>query len=597
MALIPDAVIEEVLARADILRTVQDYVSLKKSGQSFKGLCPFHDENTPSFFVTPAKGIFKCFGCGVGGNVISFIMEIEGASFPETVRQLAERYGVEIPEQSPENARRARQRRRGKKLYLSVMEQAKNFFERNLWSEKGRAARQYLKEREIDPEVAKIFGLGYAPQGWQNLLDELERAGVEPRVAERAGLAMARSRGNGYYDRFRHRIIFPVVDVWENTLGFGGRSIAADDDAPKYINSPETTFYTKGEQLYGLFAAKQGIQKKGYALLVEGNFDVICLYASGFDNAVAPMGTALTAEQARLLERYCERVVIAFDGDSAGEEATVRSLQAFSTSKIEPLVIRFDELEDPDTFVRRWGAGALTEKIEQAEPLVAWALGRILEPAEGEDVERKVAALEQVAELLSKVKDPLSWEYYAQEVSRRLEIAPELLKNYLRRPAQMAKKARNAVAQAHRPLELDPAEYGVLQVFLDHPEWLGQFLEEELENLLSTRELADFLGLMHSHYKENQALSVPVLLEKIEHPSFGRTVARALADEGYTPEVAKRFYQDCIRSLKKDWATRSLRDLTRALEQVDFYQQREQFEELNRQKEQIERFKASLDLE
>jgi DNA primase len=597
MALIPQEVIEEVLARADILRTVQDYVSLKKSGSSFKGLCPFHDENTPSFYVTPPKGIFKCFGCGVGGNVISFLMEIERCSFPEAVRQLAERNGVEIPEPDPEAARRARQRRKGKKLYLKVMEQAREFFEQNLWSEAGRAARQYLVEREIDEKTARNFGLGYAPEGWQNLLDHLAKHSLSPRLVERAGLAMARDGGNGHYDRFRHRIVFPVVDIWENTLAFGGRTIAANDDAPKYINSPETKFYTKGAQLYGLHAAKKSIQKAGYALLVEGNFDVICLHAKGLETAVAPMGTALTREQAKLLERYCDRVVIAFDGDRAGEEATVRCIKAFSATKIEPLVIRFDELEDPDTFVRRRGAPALAEKVENAQPLVSWALDRVLKPAEGDQIDRKINALQEIAELLGDVGNPLVWEHYAQEVSRRLAIAPELLKDYLRRPDQLASQARQAVLQAARPMEIDAAEYGVLMALLDHPEWLAKFLDEELENILSTRELADFLQVMQQHYLQHNQINAPVLLEKIEHPAFRRTVAKALADENYAPGAARRFYQDCIRSLKKDWATRTLEDLTRQIEQIDFYNQRTQFEDLTRQKEQIARFKASLDLE
>lgn len=598
MGLIPESVIEEVLARADILHTVQDYVSLKKSGASFKGLCPFHDENTPSFYVTPSKGIFKCFGCGVGGNVLSFMMEIEGWSFPEAVRQLAERNGVEIPEEDPKAARRARKRREGKKLYWQVMETARDFFESQLWGEAGAAARYYLAEREIDEETAKNFGLGYAPQGWQNLLDHLDAQGISGKLAERAGLAIARSNSSGHYDRFRHRVVFPVVDIWDHTLAFGGRTIAADDEAPKYINSPETKFYTKGEQLYGLHAAKQGIQKAGYALLVEGNFDVICLHAKGFETAVAPMGTALTSEQARLLQRYCDQVVIAFDGDSAGEEATVRCLQAFSEAKLEALVIRFDELEDPDTFVRRHGAEALSQKIEQAQPLVAWALDRVLAPAEGDNVDRKLSALEEAGEVLRHVGNQLAWEHYAQEVSRRLNIAPKLLKDYIRRPDQLRSRARQAVIEAHRPLELDSAEYGILMVLLDHPEWLDKFLGDELENLLSAQELADFLEMTQHHYEQHGELNAPVLLEKIDHPAFRRTVAKALTDEGYDPEdpdKALQFYQDCVRTLKKNWATRSLDELTRQLDQIDFYNERNKFEELTRQKEQIAQFKASLD--
>ena len=597
MGLIPEPVIEEVLARADILHTVQDYVSLKKSGANHKGLCPFHDENTPSFYVHPGKGIYKCFGCGVGGNVISFLMEIEGLSFPEAVRQLAERNGVEIPEEDPQAAQKAKKRREGKKLYFRIMEIAREFYEDKLWSDEGAAARQYLVEREIDEETAKSFGLGYAPQGWQNLLDHLKAHDISGRLAERAGLAMARNQSSGHYDRFRHRVVFPVVDIWEHTLAFGGRVIAANDDAPKYINSPETRFYTKGEQLYGLHAAKQSIQKAGHALLVEGNFDVICLHAQGFETAVAPMGTAMTEEQARLVGRYCDRVIIAFDGDSAGEEATVRCLRAFENTSLEALVIRFDELEDPDTFVRRHGAKALSQKIEQAQPLVAWALDRVLAPVEGGNVERKLAGLEEAGQVLRHVGNQVAWEHYAQEVSRRLSIEPKLLKEYIRRPGTSRQEAREAVIEAHRPMELEAAEYGVLMVLLDHPEWLDKFLDDELPKLLSTRELADFFEQMHEHCQRHDELNAPVLLEQLDHAAFRRTVAKALADDSYDPDKALRFYQDCIRTLKKNWATRTLDELTRQLDEVDFHNERNEFEKLNRQKEEIAQFKASLDLD
>ncbi len=597
MGLIPEPVIDEVVGRADIVRTVQDYVSLKKAGANYKGLCPFHDENTPSFFVHPGKRIFKCFGCGVGGNVISFLMEIEGLSFPAAVRQLAERNGVEIPDEDPEAAERARKKRKGKKLYYQIMDLARSFYEQNLWSEAGAAARHYLKEREIDEQTARAFGLGYAPDGWQNLLDHLAENGVEGKLAERAGLAMARNNSNGHYDRFRHRIVFPVVDIWDHTLAFGGRTIAANDDAPKYINSPETRFYTKGKQLYGLNNAKQAIQKSGYALLVEGNFDVISLHAQGFETAIAPMGTAVTAEQAELLSRYCDRVVIAFDGDSAGEDATVRCLSSFSDTGLEALVIRFDELEDPDTFVRRYGEGALSEKIEAAQPLVGWALDRVLIPAQGKSVERKLNTLEEAGELLAHVSDRVAWEHYAQHIANKLSIEERLLTEYLKRPEKARQQVRQQVVQTHEPLRLDAIEYGLLELLLDNPGWIDSFLADELHNMLSSEELVDLLQLAHQqHEAHGDDFESASLLQKIDNRAFRNTVADALMDREQLSEATRTDdeYHNLVRSLKIRWSTRTIEELTSELDRLDFASQRDEYERVYRQLKQIEDFKAGL---
>lgn len=600
MARIPDEVIDEVIRRTDIVSTVQQYVTLKKAGANFKGLCPFHSENTPSFNVHPGKGIYKCFGCGEGGNVIGFLMEIEGWNFPETVRMLAERHGIEIPEESEEEREEAQKRRDAKKLYLRITETAREFFEYHLWEHRdGKAAQLYLKERGIDEETAKAFNVGYAPSGWQNLLDHMATKGVSPKWVERAGLALQRNSGDGHYDRFRHRIIFPVRDIWGNTLAFGGRVFAGDDDGPKYINSPETKFYTKGQQLYGLAVAKQAVQKAGHAILVEGNFDVIALHAKGVDVAVAPMGTAVTSEQAGLLARYCREAFIAFDGDSAGEEATLKCMSAFEDAGIEAKVVRFDATDDPDTFVRRNGAQALMTKVEDAKSIVAWALDRALEPAEGAPIEGKLQALTEVSEILQRVENRVAWEHYAQEVSRRLSIEPSLLKEYIKRPNAFKDDVRQAVTRAHEPLKLARSEFGVLAALMDNPEWLDGFLTEEFDKLLSSEELSAFLHVAAEHFRKHDRIEAPVLLQHIEHASFRNTVEDALvaSDELYADEnKARRFYEDCVRALKKGWADRTLEGIQKELEITDFASERDRYQELIEQKMKVERFKQSLDV-
>ena len=445
MGLIPQSTIDDVLARTDILQVIQQYVSLKRAGTNHKGLCPFHNEKTPSFNVNGAKGFYKCFGCGAGGNVISFLMEIEGWSFPEALRHLAERNGIEIPEESDEDREEARKRRDGKKAYLRIMELARQYYEDNLWSDRGRAARQYLDERGVDDETARAFHLGYAPEGWQNLLDHLARNDVPGSWTERAGLALKRRGGDGFYDRFRHRVMFPVVDIWGNTLAFGGRVFAANDDQPKYINSSETRFYVKGNQLYGLHASKQAIQQHEHAVLVEGNFDVITLYAAGVKNVVAPMGTAVTEHQAKLLGRYCRRIVVAFDGDSAGRAASVRCIPAFEEAGIESRVIRFDDAEDPDTFIRANGVAAFRELVDGSMDLIEYALDQALPRAEAGNVHRNVEGMEAAGEIVKHVKNPVAQRRYAEEISRRLAIEPRLLNEYIKRPRALGAEMRDAL--------------------------------------------------------------------------------------------------------------------------------------------------------
>lgn len=597
MGLIPQNVIDDVLARTDIYQTVTDYVNLKRSGSNHKGLCPFHDEKTPSFYVHQGKQIYKCFGCGAGGNVINFLMEIEGWNFPETVRRLAERHRIEIPEDDPEAARRAKKRREGKKLYAEVMAKARSFYEDNLWGDVGRAARQYLGEREIDDETARAFGLGYAPDGWQNLLDHLAKKGVEGKLAERAGLAMARRNSSGHYDRFRHRVIFPVVDIWGHTLAFGGRRLAADDDSPKYINSPETKFYTKGEHLYGLDVAKTAIQKAGWALLVEGNFDVVVLHAKGIDVAVAPMGTALTEAQARLLARYADRVVIAFDGDDAGEKATLRCLEPLQSAALEARVIRFDEGDDPDSFVRRHGAQALTERVEAAQPLLDWALDQLLPAAEYVDVDSKLSALEEVSELLSAVDNPVAFKHCLQVITRRLDVEPSVVRRYVRRPQEARRAVARELVAEHRAVDLEETEKHVLLALTEHPGWMADFFANAYDHLLSSQEMASFLRQLHDDFQDDGELKLSRAINEIENRPFRHAVEQVLVegDLGALPpeERQRAWYDDCVRKLKRAWAARSMEALSREIEQLGAGDDR--WRQLYKQKQELEAMLVQLD--
>lgn len=602
MGLIPETTIEEVLARADIVDVVRRYVSLEKAGKNWKGLCPFHDDHDPSLKVHQGKGIYKCFACGAGGNAIGFIMEIEGWSFPEAVRHLADQYGVEMPDQDPEEAEKQRKRRNRKELYFDILETAGDFYESNLWSDVGQGARHYLRERGIDEETARAFRLGYAPDEWEALLDHFADQGISADKAEWAGLAL---EGNhGFYDRFRHRIVFPIVDIWNHIRAFGGRILAADSDAPKYMNSPETEFYDKGDILYGLDVAKQHFGDDDYALLVEGNFDVIALHAAGFDTTVAPMGTALTERQAELLARYTRRVVLAFDGDDAGEDATRKCLSALEQAGLEGRVVRFESWDDPDSFVRREGPGALQAKIEQAAPLVEWTINRTLDQsADGGDVtggspiEQRMNALDNLTSVFSDISRAHVWRSYVEDIASRFELEAGDVADFLKDHGGEAsrQKVRRSLEQSHEPPALRKAEFGMLVILLHHPDWIADFLADDYDNLLGHEGLAQFIHDLHEHYQRHDGLQESLLIQSVDDPGFRQTVLNAIdPGDAYAPTRPGQMYNDYIRSLKKQWAERMLRQIQQQLDQLDMIEDREEYERLERQRSELASLKDDL---
>src|SRR3989338_1171027 len=346
MPLIPEDVIDEIQTRADIAELIGRYVPLKRAGRHLKGLCPFHKERTASFTVNPEKQIFYCFGCQAGGNIFSFLMQHDRMTFPEAVRQLGEHVGVSIPEQGSDEHRGIVEQ------LAALTEKACSYFERTLaHPEQGRAAREYLRERGVTEEGMRRFRLGLAPEGWTRLLEATQSAGVTPEQLEAAGLAIRGTRGQ--YDRFRSRLIFPILDARGRVVGFGGRSLDGRD--PKYLNSPETPLYTKGRHLFCLAQAKEAVTAGKTAVIVEGYFDCAVLAAGGIAHVVSPLGTALTEDQARLLKRYADQVVLAFDPDAAGETATLRGIDLAVEIGVQVRIANLPPGQDPDELFRAWG--------------------------------------------------------------------------------------------------------------------------------------------------------------------------------------------------------------------------------------------------
>ncbi|HSB41840.1 MAG TPA: DNA primase [Methylomirabilota bacterium] len=428
--------LDEIRSRADIVEIVGQFVKLKRAGENWKGLCPFHTEKTPSFTVNPKRNIYHCFGCGTGGDVFSFLMRQDRVAFPEAVRALAERAGVALPEASP----RAATAEDKLEALRRVMAQAAQFYSQALWERGGEKARAYLEQRGVDPEMARHFGLGYAPESWNALLGVMGRQGIGEDTLVQAGLALARQNGPGFYDRFRGRLLFPIRDVQGRVVAFGGRALSGEE--PKYLNSPETPLYVKGQTLYALDVAKTTIRERGRVIIVEGYLDCLMAHQHGFGEAVAALGTAFTAAQLGLLRRYADEVVALFDADLAGQKASTRleemmndvmDLQNLGWSvartgsfeKAGHLPIRVALLppgHDPDSLLRAEGAAALTARLDSARPLLSFVLERALAEEDLTTARGRANAHARVALILSKVANAEEATALAREASRRLGV-------------------------------------------------------------------------------------------------------------------------------------------------------------------------------
>ncbi len=436
--MIPDDQVEEVRARADIVEIIGDIVPLKKSGKDYKACCPFHEEKTPSFYVVPAKGFYKCFGCGESGDVFSFLIKRLGLDFVDAVKHAAQRAGVEIREVT-----KGHQEEDPFRHLYEANAFARVFFQGSLWDEKvGKEARAYLEKREIDRETAERFSLGFAPDEWRALREAAAHHGIGDETLLEVGLLTQSEKSQEPYDRFRGRITFSIENLGGKVLGFGGRVLdSGREGAPKYVNSPESPIYHKGEVLYGLSWAKNNIRREDTALVVEGYMDAVSLAAAGFENAVAPLGTALTAQQAALLRRYTARVHILFDSDPAGLKATFRAGDVMLAAGLHPSVVTLPPGEDPDTVVHKEGAEGLRAHIDAAVDVLDRKLQILDERDHFSGIEQTRNAVDRLLPTLRAVQDPALRDIYVSKVSDRTGVRRETLQEELARASSSAAPA------------------------------------------------------------------------------------------------------------------------------------------------------------
>ena len=574
----PDSFLNELTARSDITEVVSSYVRLsKKSGANLFGLCPFHSEKTPSFSVSPDKQIYYCFGCGKGGGVINFIMEIENLSYPEAVAFLAKRAGMRMPEESndPESRKRAR--------LLELNRDAARFFYEQLSSPGGQRARAYMNERRIGSATAKNFGLGFAPDSWDSLEKAMHAKGYTEQELFEAGLVRRGKSGAGYYDTFRDRLMFPVIDVRGNVIGFSGRILG--DGEPKYMNSPETLVFNKSRNLFALNLAKKS--KSGYIILAEGNIDVVSMHQAGFDSAVASLGTSLTPEQARLLSRFTRQVIIAYDNDGAGKKAAQRAIGILEKLDLKVKVLAMTGAKDPDEYIRTKGADAFRRLLEGSEDQVDYRLRSVLDQFDLSEDAQKVEFLNAATDLVARLPGTAEREVYAMRVAALAGIQTEAVASEVRqrRKRLLQRTSRDEERQLTRADRLvepvggrryeDPAsaraEEGILRVLLLDPA-LQRARELPPPEDFTAPELAHIYAAVLDKLRQGSEASPTTLGDTLSRDEISLLVR--LQNEPLAAANSEQALNDCIHKLyecrelrqnpqsPEDWAayTRMLRE-------------------------------------
>ena len=417
----PPSFLDELTARNPIEDVVGQYVNLRRSGSNLFGLCPFHGEKTASFSVAPDKGIYYCFGCHKGGSVINFQMEIEGLSYPDAVRALAKRVGMEVPEDEQYQSRYRQQER-----LWALHKEAARFFHSQLYAAAGQEALQYALGRGMSKYILTTFGVGYAPETWDSLYKAMRGKGYTDEELKESGLVSVSQKNGNLYDRFRGRLMFPIIDVRGNIIAFGGRIIKNDSESAKYLNSPETLIFNKRKNLFGLNLAKK--TKHSFFILVEGNIDVVALHQYGFDNAVASLGTSLTEEQAALLSRYTEQIVLIYDGDTAGQRATQRAIPILEKAGLDVKVLQLRDAKDPDEFLKKFGADRFKLLLEESSNRVEYQLRAIAKKYDLREDEQRVKFISETAEYISTLSNAVQREVYGNRAADAAKISYEAMK-------------------------------------------------------------------------------------------------------------------------------------------------------------------------
>ena len=519
---IPENILDEIQHRVDIVHLINEYVPLKKAGRSFKGLCPFHQEKTPSFHVNPDRQIYKCFGCGESGNIFGFLMKYEGLNFPQAVERLAKSVGVELPDRDKD----AGARRDINKVLYQVMRSAQQVYQSALLNQNGETARKYLEKRGIGTEQIKEYGLGWAPDSWDFLTGSGQRLSIEPKLLESAGLAVRKATGSGYYDRMRNRIIIPIREHREGRIvALGGRTLG--DDPAKYLNTPETPIYHKGRLLYGLREGLEAIRKKREVIVVEGYFDRISMASAGFSNSVASCGTALTADHIRLLKQSALKIFLLFDPDIAGMTAAKRALEGCLVAGIDTMAVLLPEGRDPDDVVRVDGPAAIQELLKRGMSGLDFLIKSTAKRYNLNTAHGRREAVEEMLPFLASVENSIDQGVYISRIASLIDIPDTSVLELYRRSIRKRQRGTRQVEPEKAVLkkaQIDSRERDFFIFLLNNMDYLKKAVEIIPEKYLITADGRALYALIIKSSKKNDQFTVSRLINQIDNEILRRFV-------------------------------------------------------------------------
>ncbi len=577
--------VSEIRDRSSILEVVSDYVNLKKAGKNYRGLCPFHSEKTPSFMVNEEKQIFHCFGCGTGGDVFTFLMKAGNFSFPQAVEELAKRYGVNLPrrELSPLEKKAVAKR----DVLFQINQAASEYFHDLLTRRReGEEGRKYLSQRGMKEEIIKEHRLGYSLDRWDGLVQHLRERKVNLELAWELGLILPKKK-EGWYDAFRGRILFPIFDLHDRVVGFGGRVIR--DGQPKYINSPESTIYHKGEILYGLHVAKRYIPGKDCVIIAEGYFDLLTLHQYGLKHSVATLGTALTSQHIRTLKRYTKNLIIVFDADPAGVQATLRSLPLFLEEEVAGKMILLPKGEDPDEFLRKGNLKDFDRRVTGAVPLIDFSFEWLMKAHDVKSIDGRVKAAEEGMVLIGKIPDRIRRDFYVKALGERLGIQESVLYEMLKSSSKNRPRAEEDLKKRFVEESFPKSEELVVRLMVHHPELIptisGEGILREFESPILQKMAEKLEGL----YQKKGRLDLTEALGCLEEDLKGRLCVFAFQESGLEGEHREKILKDCIQKIREETIKKEKGELQKRIKEADKQQEDKGLNPLLKQKLELAR--------
>lgn len=584
--------VDEIKQKLDIATVVGEYVQLKKAGSSLKGKCPFHNEKTPSFFVHPDRGFYYCFGCNEGGDIFSFVQKVEGLDFPEALRLLAQKSGVKLEKFDPRTTSL-------KNRLFDICNLTATYWQEKLSSHEGKAALEYVQKRGLSSLSIKDFKIGYASDSWGDLMNFLQKKGFNESEIFQAGLTVRKDKGTGYYDRFRDRIIFPIQDIHSNVVGFTARAMK-DDVGAKYINTNETPIYHKSDVLYGLDKAKQAIRKQDYAVVVEGNMDVIACHQAGYKNVVACSGTALTPNQIKFIKRYTENVILCFDQDEAGKAAARRSIELLYNEEMNIKIIKLISGKDPDECIKN-NPNDWVESIKSAKPPMQYLIDENFNQEVLADVLKKKKAAKILLQELSKIKNKIERDYWLKQLAIILDVSVEVLyeANGTKKDVNSGKEKSKVEPQIQEKTEIDK----VLTIIINQPELIGYAQEYLLPEMIvkdQFRKLYSQIVLCYNQIEDKSKANIIQCLEK-EELAVSQSYFSSLIiyiDQAYvdfSKDELKEELINLINFIKKKYLNNQIRLLNSQLQlaekQKDSAQVEEIIKKIQNYNEQLAKFK------